>query len=318
MDLGEIRDQVNKRLTLNLLIQGAAAHTFLTAHHLVKDELREVSRMLPWLYDRLVPALFLNYFMGDIPLMFGLPSRFWSRVDRAESPFRHNRLFTQHGRELWLASKRHLISRSWRKQIVPLPVFHYLQALPITIWVACAEWRHRPVLVSLAKQANAMIWGIDEDQLDAQLTTQVAFGNLRDPQTALGKMALGAAAGFGGVESRDGRLMVVAKAWFWPLLIHELVKGTAELVCLHGLTCLDDETYDEVMQEADHIEYETWMLQAGPELWRRFLAVLPNPRELPNILMHVARLEPEPLERLMMDIVSEPDRARGYLARLIA
>ena len=33
----ELLQQTNKRLTLNLLIQGAAAHSFLTAHHLVVD-----------------------------------------------------------------------------------------------------------------------------------------------------------------------------------------------------------------------------------------------------------------------------------------
>ena len=34
-----LRDQINKRLTLNWLIQGAAQHAGMTSHHLVRDEL---------------------------------------------------------------------------------------------------------------------------------------------------------------------------------------------------------------------------------------------------------------------------------------
>jgi hypothetical protein len=35
----ELRDEVNKRFSLNWLIQGAAQHAGMTFHHLVRDEL---------------------------------------------------------------------------------------------------------------------------------------------------------------------------------------------------------------------------------------------------------------------------------------
>ena len=78
----EILQQINKRLTLNLLIQGAASHTFLTAHHLVADELEELRPGLTRLYDRMVISGHLNYWIGDLPLMYGFAFWFWGRTHR--------------------------------------------------------------------------------------------------------------------------------------------------------------------------------------------------------------------------------------------
>ena len=296
----EILQQTNKRLTLNLLIQGAAAHSFLTAHHLVKDELEALRPGLVRLYDRCAASLFLNYFIGDIPLVFGLPSRFWKKVGGPSSPFKDHRLLVEHGPELWQASKRHLISRGWKKFVLGIPVLHYVQAFELAARVAWAERGKQVELAQLAERATSIMWKIDEDRLDAELTTHVAFGNLRVPETKIGLMVQRGAVGYGGVQRRRGQFIVVAKAWFWPLVLHELVKGTAELVCLHGLNALDDTIYDAVMDCADHIEYETWMLQAGPELWRRFLSAIPPDRQLAETLMHLARLEPQRLEDCML------------------
>jgi hypothetical protein len=111
-------------------------------------------------------------------------------------------------------------------------------------------------------------------------------------------------------------LIVLAKGVCWPLLLHELVKGVAEIVCLHGLNTLDHETYASVIDVTDHIEYESWMMQAGAELWRRFLKVKPADRLLAESLMRIARLEPEPLQRLVLAIVEEPDMAADWLDSL--
>ena len=102
----------------------------------------------------------------------------------------------------------------------------------------------------------------------------------------------------------------------WPRLCHELAKGTAELICLHGLNTLDRDTYEKVTEAADKEEYEVWHLQAAPELWRRVLAVLPNNKKLPEILMNIARLDPRSLETLMIDVVQNPNRARACLESL--
>ena len=142
------------------------------------------------------------------------------------------------------------------------------------------------------------------------------FGQIRKPATFRGKVIRSIMAAYGGVMRQDSQLRVVAKAPAWTLLCHELAKGTAELVCLHGLNTLDRETYDNVTEAADRVEYEWWGLQVGPELWRRFLAVRPTNRSLPETLMNIARLPPQSLEILMLAVVEDPDFARQIIDSL--
>ena len=123
-------------------------------------------------------------------------------------------------------------------------------------------------------------------------------------------------AGLGGVDRRDGELVVVAFGRNWHLLTKELVKGTAELICMHGACALGEDDYRAVAEAADRIEHERWMLQGGGELWRRLLAVLPPARPLAEMLMHLARLPPSTLNPLVGLVVEDPESARGALASL--
>lgn len=314
----DILQEINKRLTMNLLIQGAAAHTFLTAHYLVKDELEAIRPGLAELYDRLVVSAYLAYWIGDVALVHGMPSRFWARAQRIGHPFQHHRLLAMHGGELSNASKRYLLARGACKEVVGVPVINSFQMLWLLTRVRWGERRHKQILTKLAKDAACQIWGIEESRLDAALTVNVRFGNLKPPNTKMGRFLQRFAVAFGGVERRNGQFIVVAKAPIWPILLHELVKGTAELICLHGLNTLDDETYRNVTDEADKIEYEVWLLQAGQEMWRKLLAVMPRARPVAEILMHIARLDPLALEHLMLAVIENPSQARGMLAQLPA
>jgi hypothetical protein len=314
-------EQTNKRLTLNLLIQGAAAHTLLTAHHLVKDELEAIRPGLTRLYDRMAVSAHLAYWFSDVPLLsgpsfYGLPSWFWKASRRTGHPFHRHQLLATHGGELARASKRYLLARGWKKWVIGIPVLHYVQMLWLLLRVALAESGRKPQLAELAKRATARVWGIEESRLVAVFTTEVAFGHLKPAKTLAGRLTQLGAAGFGGVERRGGQFQVIAKSWNWPLVAHELVKGTAELICLHGLNTLDDATYEAVTDEADQIEYECWLLQAGPEMWRLLLSVLPHDRPLAEVLMHIARLDPEPLEQLMLAVIEDPARAKRLLEQL--
>jgi hypothetical protein len=170
--------------------------------------------------------------------------------------------------------------------------------------------------VELAKQATAMVWGISPAQLDGTLTQMVAFGKLSWPKSYSAAMLRAGAAGFGGVIRDDDDLKVVARAWVWPLLSHELTKGTIELICMHGMCEWDEATYARVIKAADRIEHEPWMLQAGAELWRRLLPLLPDDRPLAEMVMHIARLPAKSLEALMLAVIEEPERAKETLERL--
>jgi hypothetical protein len=311
----EILPFVNKRLTLNLLIQGAAAHTFVTAHHLVRDDLDALQPGLTDLYDRAVVSMHLNYWIGDVGLTFGPPWRYWGSIHRPTHPFHRHPLLATHGGMLSRESKAYLVRRAREKRVISTPGPHYGQSILFFMGLIRAEGQIKSELAPLATRAASTMWGIDEDRLDAHLTRDAAFGRIRTPRTNRGVMLRAGAIGWGGVQRRNGQFVVVAKSWFWPLLSHELTKGIVELICLHGLCDLSKKDYAAVVGYADHIEYEIPMLQAGAELWRRFLAVIPPGQRLPQTLMHVARLEPLELEQLMMNVVAAPDAARRYLMR---
>lgn len=209
----ELHRQTNKRLSLNLLIQGAAMHSFLTGHHLVSEELDQVRRKLTKNYDRFSVCFALNYFIGDIIPAYGRPSRFWSRTDSKDHPFHNHRLFAEYGHDLWLSSKRFLIKRAWSKGVIAIPVFQWLQLAYFFMKAYFLERHHRSNLIHLAKKANSLMWGIDLERLDGALMMNVAFGNLNEPRTPIGRATRQGAIGYGGVELRQGKFHVVAKSW---------------------------------------------------------------------------------------------------------
>ena len=311
-----LREEINRRLTLNLLIQGCAEHAFLTSHYIVRDELAAIDPRLLGLYDRFAVYGRLQYWTLFGRLIFGSPRRFWKRATTdAAHPFHLHPILSRHGAALAEASRAWAIERGRAKGISRLRV-PSLSMSWLLIRVLSKEARHRRQLESLAIRAAATVWGIAEERMDALLTTNVAFGELRVPETFRGKLLRAAAAGYGGIVRREGRLMVVARAQVWPILAHELVKATAELVCMHGLCDLDDEQYAGVMSRADLIEYEPWMLQAGPEIWRRLLPLLPDGQPLAVSLMHMARLPAAALEALILAVIEQPEWAREILSRL--
>ncbi|NND98617.1 MAG: hypothetical protein HKN47_14950 [Pirellulaceae bacterium] len=312
----ELVDQINKRLTLNLLIQGAAAHTFTTANHLVKEDLEAIRPGLTHLYDRFAISGQLNYCIGEIALTFGRPNRWWGWSRTPQKPFRNHPLMAKHGNRLATGETRRLQRLARTKGVIPYPMFHWLQFWGILFKVTSAESGNASRLEPIAIRAASEIWNIPAHRLDGSITRDVAFGNLREPKTGLGKMTRAGVVGYGGVERRGDQFTVVAKAWVFPLLIHELVKGIMELICLHGLNKLDESAYDAVTEEADQLEYEAWLLQAGPEMWRQFLAVAPREPPLANTVMNVAKLAPTPLHELMIQVIEAPDRAAKRLAEL--
>jgi len=74
------------------------------------------------------------------------------------------------------------------------------------------------------------------------------------------------------VEEGDEIPVVVAKAWIFPLLVHELIKGTLELSAINWADGhLDFEEQAEVIKRADTVEGEIWGMRLGPGMWEKFL-----------------------------------------------
>jgi hypothetical protein len=184
--------------------------------------------------------------------------------------------------------------------------------------VSVLEAPHRSALAQLGKRAASMVWGIPADRIDGELTESVVVPSDFPPaRTTSGMVFRAGIVGLGGVVQRNKRLMVIARGSNWQLLSKELVKGTAELICLHGLNTLSDDTYRRVIDVADRVDHEPWMLQSGGELWRRLLAAVPDDCSIAHVLMHLARLPVERLESIIANVIEESESARCQLAEAI-
>ena len=74
------------------------------------------------------------------------------------------------------------------------------------------------------------------------------------------------------LEEGDDMPVVVAKAWIFPLLVHELIKGALELAALNWADGhLDFDEHKEVIEKADTDEGEIWGMRLGPAMWEKFL-----------------------------------------------
>jgi hypothetical protein len=314
-----LRDEINKRLTLNWLIQGASQHAGMTAHHLVRDELNAMDPKLLRLYDQFALIGLLQYWHLDFAMLFGWPPRFWRRAaGKRTHPFFGHPLLARHGGMLAAAGRKRALDRCKQKGVTRLPLLFACQALYVMNRIITREWPHRARLIELARELASTIWGIPIDRLDGDITKQALLGASIPARTLRGAILRVAVVGYGGVQRRDDALVVVARATTWQLLTKELVKGTAELICLHGLNNLSDDDYRRVMDAADWLEYEPWMLQTGGELWRHLLALMPDGQPVAEVLMHLARLPPKSLESLMLAVIERPEWARDLLAALRA
>ncbi len=312
------RHLVNKRLSMNLLIQGAAAQAHQTGHHLVRDELNSINTQLLRQYDRAIAGATYSYWRGYVTFVMGDATTFWHTLHQAESPFFYHRFLRRHGRMLAEAAFASAEKRCLEKEI-PTDMLSMETAIMNDILKAVdIERNHRKRLEQLAVRACSQIIGTPPDLIDASITNEPAWGTVRAPQTPAGKEILRMMVGWGGVDWIDGQLRVIGKAIVWPLLLHELVKGSMELICLHGMNELPSEDYDVVMDHTEHIEYEVPMLQVGPEFYQRFLRVNPREIALADCVMAVARMEPVELEEFFFDMIESPETAEKTLTRAVA
>jgi hypothetical protein len=65
----ELKDQINKRILLNCISQGASIHAFYTMHHLVKNELAKINEELIETYDAVSVGTVSSYWKIDYSSM---------------------------------------------------------------------------------------------------------------------------------------------------------------------------------------------------------------------------------------------------------
>jgi hypothetical protein len=94
--------------------------------------------------------------------------------------------------------------------------------------------------------------------------------------------AMGQAGNIAGREDVDRQTdppTVKARAVNFPVLIHELIKGTLELVALHGRNRDEEgneEDFSAVEDSEDTLEKEMWDLRLGPAIWDRIRSKFPE------------------------------------------
>lgn len=84
--------------------------------------------------------------------------------------------------------------------------------------------------------------------------------------------------GVGGKEEVDIETdppTVKVRGLFFPILVHELIKGTMEVLGTQGLPD-DPKQAEMVMASTDTLANEVWDLRLGPVLWEKFLTAYPE------------------------------------------
>jgi hypothetical protein len=138
----------------------------------------------------------------------------------------------------------------------------------------------------------------------------------------------GGASGVGGKESIDVHSnppKVIAQGVNFPVLVHELIKGTMEVIAAMRGQADDVETTEKVRDSEDTLEKEAWDLRLGPAIWDRIRAAFPehiltdeDKRHIQLILFqHIVEKPAKEFLTMMKEVVSGSDRGKRLLATLV-
>lgn len=246
-------------------------------------------------------------------MIMGSPTRFWLRLEEDEHEFAFHPFFTKYGYRIARETEHDVLQRCQRANISKNSLSNEMYAFTLYHEVLELERPHIPKLEKLAKEVCSELYGIDVRLLKAKLTQSPKFGKVRPPETSAGREIINHMIGWSAVVRSGNSLKVKAKATFWPLLIHELIKGTVELICLHGLNELSDEDYQVVMDRTEHIEFEIPMLQIGGFVFRRLLEARPREIPLSECICEISKLEPNQLQTLFDQLIQSPNRATDFI-----
>ena len=85
----------------------------------------------------------------------------------------------------------------------------------------------------------------------------------------------GSFAGKEEIDTETDPPTVIARAVFFPALVHELIKGVMEIMGTKGLPD-DPRSAEMVMGKTDTLPAEIWDLRLGPVIWEKFRASYPE------------------------------------------
>jgi hypothetical protein len=116
---------------------------------------------------------------------------------------------------------------------------------------------------------------------------------------------------------------IIAKGLFFPVLIHEILKGVYESMASQGLP-KDKEAAEMVMGSTDTLPYEIWDLRLGPKIWEKFVESYPDKlydddmREIQNYLFSkFSRLSTEEFFEVSKLILSGSNKGKKIVEDMV-
>lgn len=150
------------------------------------------------------------------------------------------------------------------------------------------------------------------------------------------KMMMGGAGGGGGSVGGKERVdrnttppTIYAEGVNFPIVVHELIKGTLELFAIQGRPTdeegNEDPRYAEVEQSEDTLEKEVWDLRLGPAIWERVRRQFPeeivideNKYELQNyLLVEIFKLPAKNFLVFMKEVISGSENGKRLMNELM-
>lgn len=125
-----------------------------------------------------------------------------------------------------------------------------------------------------------------------------------------------------GPEEEGGPGKVIARGINFPVLVHELIKGTLELFALQGRPEGD---FTDIEDTEDTLEKEMWDLRLGPAIWDRVRSQFPediltdeNKVELQNyLLVEIFKLPAKNFLVFMKEVLSGSPRGKRMMNELM-
>jgi len=138
--------------------------------------------------------------------------------------------------------------------------------------------------------------------------------------------AAGSGEGVQGTEEIDDTTdppTIKAKGLFFPVLVHELIKGVYEVLGTQGLPD-DPRAAEMVMGAEDTLPYEVWDLRLGPVIWEKFTDAYPDKlfeddmREIQNYLFsRFSSLTTDEFFEVARMILSGSDKGKKIVSNMV-
>jgi hypothetical protein len=116
---------------------------------------------------------------------------------------------------------------------------------------------------------------------------------------------------------------IKAKGLFFPILVHEIVKGVYEILGTQGLPD-DPKAAEMIIASQDTLPYEIWDLRLGPVIWEKFTESYPDKlyeddlREIQNYLFsRFSSLTTEEFFEVAKMIMSGSDKGKKIVAKMV-